>query len=386
LTKLQGIELLKLLIAVDELNIQTLISCIQEHLIDHQYEFLQQSPIEILETVYQVKQCDTFSGLWDFFLKTICDKPELLFNSDKLIKLRATILELFLKRNDLLLDEVEVWDNLINWCLAQHPSIQHDIKEWNKEEITTMKRTLQRFIPLIRFYHISSEDFHLKVYPFKALLYEDLINNILAFYMTPNKKLDTGIQPPRDPKYDTLIVKPRHFAIFSNWIERENDPDYQYYNLRGNPYYYKLIYRASRDGNTVEEFHKKCDYKGATIVIIKVEGSEQIIGGYNPFNWNSSNNYMTTTNSFIFSFTERMNIKTGKVGYSNGKYSVGCYLTHGPIFGGDFFCHNNSTTWYFNNCFNSYPDIGIPIGSINVDSCEVFQVVAKRNLNDDNNP
>ena len=50
---LQGPDVLKLLIAVDELNIQPLISHIQEYLIKNQPEFLRQNPIVILETVYQ---------------------------------------------------------------------------------------------------------------------------------------------------------------------------------------------------------------------------------------------------------------------------------------------------------------------------------------------
>src|SRR6266496_4516841 len=90
LTKLKSPELLDLLMAVDELSIQTLIPCIQEYLIIHQYEFLQQHPIEILETIYQVYQHDTFTGLWNLFLETICEEAEILFNSDKLIRLRES--------------------------------------------------------------------------------------------------------------------------------------------------------------------------------------------------------------------------------------------------------------------------------------------------------
>ena len=59
--------------AVDELNIQTLISCTQEYLINHQYEVLLLNPIEIIETTYQVYQHDTFTNLWNFFLVTICE-------------------------------------------------------------------------------------------------------------------------------------------------------------------------------------------------------------------------------------------------------------------------------------------------------------------------
>src|SRR5205823_3611950 len=111
----------------------------------------------ILETVYQICQHDTFTSLWNLFLEAICEEPEILFNYDKLIKLRAPLLELLLKKDFLLLDEIVIWDNLIKWGLAQHPSIQQDVKKWNKEEITIMKSTLHRFIPLIRFYDILPE-------------------------------------------------------------------------------------------------------------------------------------------------------------------------------------------------------------------------------------
>ena len=84
LKNLQGPDVLKLLIAVDELNIQTLISHIQEYLIEHQTEFLHQNPIGILETVYQH---ETFTDLWSFCLEKICKEPKILFNSDKFINL-----------------------------------------------------------------------------------------------------------------------------------------------------------------------------------------------------------------------------------------------------------------------------------------------------------
>ncbi|RGB33219.1 hypothetical protein C1646_816207 [Rhizophagus diaphanus] len=371
LTNLQGPELLNLMIAVDELNIQTLIPCIKEYLINHQYEFLQQNPIEILETIHKVYQSDTFAGLWDFFIEAICDKPDILFNSNKLIRLSAPFLELLLKRDDLLLDEIEVWDNLIKWNLAQHPYIRRDVLKWNKEEIAIMKNTFHVFIPLIRFYHISSEDFQLKICPFKALLPEDLTNNILRFHMASTKILNDDIQSPR--------IKFQHFIIFSSWIEKKNDSHYRYHSLKEIPYHFNLIYRASRDGKTSEAFHKKCDNKGATIVMIKIKGSEQIIGGYNPFDWDSDKIYKNTKDSFLFTFIDRRDTKTAKVGYSNGIYSIGCYPSYGPIFGGDFSCRDDGTAWKFNNIFCSYPNIGIPIGSIDVDDYEVFQVIKKTN-------
>ncbi|RIA83792.1 hypothetical protein C1645_742809 [Glomus cerebriforme] len=362
LTKLQGPDVLKLLIAVDEINIPTLIHFIQEYLIKHKDEYLQQSPLEILETVYQH---ETFTELWNFCLEKICEEPELLFNSDKFINLKAPLLELLLKRDDLSLDEIIIWDNLIKWCLAQHFNISQDVTRWNKEEITIMERTIHRFVPLIRFNHISSEDFILKVYPFKKIVPKDLINNMLIFNMAPNKQLNIDIQPPRQQ------IKSQHFAIFSSWIEKKN---YTHYNVRNIPYNFNLLYRASRDGNTPASFHAKCDNKGATIVIVKISNSEQIVGGYNPLFWDLSSSWKSTNDSFIFSFTNKNDVQSAKVGYSNDQNSVGCFLNYGPIFGAGHDLRFNGI-WYSQS--RSYPNVGIPTGSFNVDDYEVFQVIKK---------
>ena len=103
---LQGPDVLKLLIAVDELNIQPLISHIQEYLIEHKTEFLHQNPAGILETVYQHEM---FTDLWRFCIEIICNEPKILFNSDNFINLKAPLLELLLKRDDLYLNEIEIY-------------------------------------------------------------------------------------------------------------------------------------------------------------------------------------------------------------------------------------------------------------------------------------
>ena len=75
-----------------------------------------QNPTGILETVYQH---ETFTDLWNFCLEEICKEPKILFNSDKFINLKAQLLELLIKRDDLNMDEVEIWEGLLKWCFAQ---------------------------------------------------------------------------------------------------------------------------------------------------------------------------------------------------------------------------------------------------------------------------
>src|SRR5437016_8706651 len=123
-------------------------------------------------------------------------------------------------------------------------SIQQDINKWSKNEFTVMERRLSRFISSIRFYHVSSEDFLLKVYPFRELLPNDLVNNIFAYHMAPNNKPNINIQLPRYPR--SAIIKPQHLNIFANWIEKKEILDYN--KVEYISYIFKLIYRCSRYG------------------------------------------------------------------------------------------------------------------------------------------
>jgi len=290
---------LKLLVIVDELNIQTLVSCLQGFLIENRQEFLNQDPIGILDVTYQ---SELFSDLWDYCLKKICEKPETLINSKKFTSLNLNIMKVLFKRDDFYLDEIVIWENLIKWCLARNSINSQDVKNWDKE-ISSMRTSVCDFIPLIRFHHISSEDFFNKVLPFKKLLPKELLNEIIEFHMVSKKLNDVEMEFPRQSNlinYDTVLIISRHFDIFASWIDKKEGASH--YNSTNNPYKFELLYRASRDGMNDDSFHEKCDDKPMTIILAKIKDSEQIVGGYNPLQWDKNQGYKTTSDSFIFSF------------------------------------------------------------------------------------
>src|SRR6266542_853831 len=305
LKNLQGPEVLKLLIAVDELNFCPLISHIQEFLIEHQTEFLRQNPTGILEIVYQH---EAFTDLWNFCLEKVCEEPNILFNSDKFINLKAPLLELLLKRDDL-----------------------------------KIERELYKFIPLIRFYDIEPTDFFYKVYCYKEILPQDLIHDLLEFHIVPNMKPKANLAPSRKPKLDSTLIESSHIPVFASWIDKKNS---SHYNKKNIPYNFKLLYRQSRDGITTDSFHRNCDNKGATICVAKIKDSTQLIGGYNPLDW-SGNGWKSTADSFLFNLTNGKNISTAELGYrdnNNTATDVYCRSDHGPIIG-NLHCVNNDWTY-----------------------------------------
>ncbi|RIA97528.1 hypothetical protein C1645_813938 [Glomus cerebriforme] len=368
LTNLKGHEILELLMVVDELDIQTLISCIQIYIIKNQ-KFLQENIMEILQIVYQN---ELFTGLLDCCLENI----EMIFDSDEFINLEEPLLEFLLDQDDLNLDEIEVWNGLIKWGLAQEQEFNQNISEWNQDDFDNLKNIIQKFIPLIRFYDISSQDYFNKVKPYEKILSEELREEILKFHLVPGYKPQFNYLPRRS--IDSILINQKHVTLFANWIDK-TDENTKY---RAGPYKFNLLYRASRDGNTNEAFHEKCDNKESTITVVKIKDSEQIVGGYNPFEWDSNDVYKPTEDSFIFSLKDRTNLQTAKVGYSNGDhYSIICHSYCGPLFGyNDLFV--NSGVWYSVPVMHgkqySYPRLDdMPSSSFKADDYEVFQVVKR---------
>ena len=141
MTNLQGSEILKLLMAVDELNIQTLISCVQKYLINNK-DFLQQNLIEILQIAYQN---ELFTDLLNYYLENI----KMIFNSDEFINLEAPLLEFLLKRDDLNLNEIEIWNGLIKWGLAQEQEFNQDVSTWNQDDFNNFKNIFDNKIFMI---------------------------------------------------------------------------------------------------------------------------------------------------------------------------------------------------------------------------------------------
>ncbi|CAB4392658.1 unnamed protein product [Rhizophagus irregularis] len=115
----------------------------------------------------------------------------------------------------------------------------------------------------------------------------------------------------------------------------------------------------------------------ATIWVAKIKDSTQIIGGYNPLDWDEVSYWKTTGDSFIFNFTDGKNISTSKVSYVNNReYAVFCHDTYGPTMGN---LHCNLNIWSNVNRGDGdrYPNIGIPENNFKVEYYEVFQLINK---------
>ncbi|CAB4416969.1 unnamed protein product [Rhizophagus irregularis] len=214
-----------------------------------------------------------------------------------------------IKRNDLKVEEIDVWDHVLKWGLAQNPSLLPDPEEWSDDDFKLMEKSLQNCLPFVRFFYLSSKEFLNKVFPYQKLLDPQLYKDLMNYHLDGDNKIISTIQSARGSIIDSKLITSKTAAYIASWIDKKENqnPIYRFrpYSSLDNPYEFKLLLRGSRDGFSSESFHKLCDNKAKTITIAKVKGTSEILGGYNPLIWESKDNfeYSETNESFIFSFT-----------------------------------------------------------------------------------
>jgi len=113
----------------------------------------------------------------------------------------------------------------------------------------------------------------------------------------------------------------------------------------------QLLYRGTRDGYKPKNFHDKCDNKGPTITLYQNE--KCIFGGYNSNSWASNDQWLSSSDCFIFSLVNIYNIEPTKFPRNNNNYAVYHGANYGPYFGGGW--DIGSDSGILNNIHSNFP-------------------------------
>jgi hypothetical protein len=70
---------------------------------------------------------------------------------------------------------------------------------------------------------------------------------------------------------------------------------------------WSLLYRGTRDGLGAQDFHSRCDNKSPTLSIFKAHDSSYIFGGFTTVSWDSTSEFKSDPNAFVFSITNKDN-------------------------------------------------------------------------------
>ncbi|RHZ51199.1 hypothetical protein Glove_482g67 [Diversispora epigaea] len=309
----------ELMVNANELELNELSRKLESYLIESKSSWLRNN--FVYHSLFDIFDSNEFKGLKKFYNDIIAKQPNLIFESEDFTSLHETALISILKRDDLEIEEIKIWDYVIKWGIAQNPTLPTNSEEWSNENFKALKITLQKCLPYIRYFHIPGE---YVMESNKKILEDRLWDDMIQLYMTPNKSVKSLALPTRiistpnltsipnltstpnfpsgtisTPKlpFSTIINK-EHVAELSSWIDRKSNT----YSLVNIPYEFQLILRGSRDGFHPKTFWNMCLGHAGTIVVVKVAGTDEIIGGYNPLAWDDlKRGRIETNDSFIFS-------------------------------------------------------------------------------------
>ncbi|GBB92164.1 hypothetical protein RclHR1_19750002 [Rhizophagus clarus] len=327
-----GQDILGLLVASDELNLEEFFEPVQYYLIKNHTTWIQGNFELVFHTVFKHTN---FEILQDFCLDLICVNPQQFFTSENFPSLDKDILYHLLERDDLQIDEINVWDCLIKWGIEQTPglgSVNSDRTKWTNEDYEALSKTLDQYIPLIRFGDFSPTDYFDKVHPYKTIIPNSIYEEIEEFYN--NGTLPKTITLPPRNRIETDIIEPYLISIIINWIDRKDDDFIRSYN--DTLYKFDLIYQGSQDEISTESFRNKCNLQDPILVLIKCKNTQKIFGGYTPVGFyhyiedvedinyiEYYDKFIHSTDSFIFYFDEDNGMKLCRILYEKFyKYAI----------------------------------------------------------------
>ncbi|GBC00030.1 hypothetical protein RclHR1_03710014 [Rhizophagus clarus] len=369
-------EIFNVLLAADELLLQELVDHLQKYLIENKSEWMEQHFEFTHRTSFQF---NSLIELQQFCTDFMVKSPEKIFKSLDFISISEKSLVQFIKRDDLQMREIEVWEHVLKWGLAQNSTLKSDPTSWSDDDFKTMENILHHCLPLIRFFSLSSKEFLQKVRPYKKLLKCKLYEDLEDSYMDPDIKPNENILLPRNIEFDGIInsniVNLNIVSIISRWIDKI-DVNNNFSHLRELylPYKFELLFRGSQEGFDIRKFHELCDGKPNTVTFIKLKDFKEILGGYNPLKWTSLGVYDETKDSFIFSF-KNDDIKTAIISnVQDAKHAVANNSNHGPQFGNDIFVFPNYI-YYNKNIYDKM--LRDTTGDFTIEDYEVFRTVRR---------
>ncbi|POG60560.1 hypothetical protein GLOIN_2v1712047 [Rhizophagus irregularis DAOM 181602=DAOM 197198] len=182
-------EIIYILSAADQLHLQELIEYLQKYLINNKVKWMEQHFGLAYRTSFQ---SNSLLELQQFCIDCITKLPQQIFKSFDVTIFSEKSLISLIKRDDLQMREIEIWEHVLKWGLTQNPTLVSDPDIWTDNDFKVMENTLQHCLPLIRFFSLSSEEFLQKVHPYKKLLKPQLYGELFKSY------LDSNAEPSND--------------------------------------------------------------------------------------------------------------------------------------------------------------------------------------------
>ena len=147
---------------------------------------------------------------------------------------------------------------------------------------------------------------------------ELLVNDLLIFKKDIVGKITFKINSKIVDSYFNII-------LIKNWINNINNESSKIIKA-------KLLYKLSKDGDSIDTFHQKCDNNSPTLLLVETTNGRKF-GGYTTCVWSVNKGGKKDGKTFLFSLDEKKLYKKKKE--HENERDIYCRKDAGPTFGGN---------------------------------------------------
>ena len=203
--------------------------------------------------------------------------------------------------------------------------------------------------------------------------YINKINKAMNDYNS--KKITIKFIPENENQINEFINSIKNFGNLSiinedeNWIisdilqKPEDNNKLRSWINKNNNFKTKLLYKLSRDGETINKFHDLCDNIKDNLIIIRAT-NKTIFGSYCTWIWDKSGNDLKVNEGFLYNLT-----KDKKYENKNQNIHKGCG-DHGPYIYNKFFFNKT-----MKKCYIYDTNFLEKTGTNDIEEVEIFQIL-----------
>ncbi|KAJ3426038.1 pep-cterm sorting domain-containing protein [Anaeramoeba flamelloides] len=227
---------------------------------------------------------------------------------------------------------------------------------------------------------VNAQEFNLKVEILKSNSNE-MITEITNFQEGKNQEsigeylfqeegeyqINFSINDQKIPKspFQLTVIDLKHFLKESEILQKENNPKFnqileKWIKEAGCNSNLQKRFNSRTDGWKIATFHEKCDKKGKSIILVKLN-NKSLFGGFTAIDWNSTDEDKQSigNKSFLFSlirldpnFTEPLKMHV----FQKKEEEIYCHPNCGPYFGRDLELGHSFKKKYMNE--DAYSNLG----------------------------
>ena len=147
---------------------------------------------------------------------------------------------------------------------------------------------------------------------------EILVNDLLLFKKEVTGKISFRIN-------SKIIDSYFYILLLKNWINNINNDSNKIIKT-------KLLYKLTKDGDSIDTFHQKCDNNSPTLLLVETANGKKF-GGYTTCVWCVNKGGKKDGKTFLFSLDEKKMYKKKKE--FEKERDIYCRKDVGPTFGGN---------------------------------------------------